>query len=165
MAEPKTKPTKESVSQFLANISEPGTRSDAKRIAAIMRRVTGKPGEMWGTGYVGFGRFQYKKDGTEWAQVGFAPRKESITLYLASGLDGLEKYLEKLDNPDCGKSCIYIPALAELSEPALEKLLRASVRKTRAMKPAGTERRRPAPRREPAPRRQRPQPRRVTGDV
>ena len=135
MAPPKTRPTKASVSQFLAGIREPGTRSDAKRIAAMMRKVTGKPGEMWGTGYVGFGRFQYKKDGTEWAQIGFAPRKESITLYLSSGLDGLERQLEALGNPECGKSCIDIPALAELSEPALEKLLRASVEKTRNLKP------------------------------
>ena len=135
MAELKTRVSKASVHQFLARIPEPGTRSDAKRIAAMMRKVTGKPGEMWGTNYVGFGRFRYKKDGTEWAELGFAPRKDSITLYLASGLDGLEPQLEKLDNPECGKSCLYIPALAELSEPALERLLRASVRKTRAMKP------------------------------
>jgi hypothetical protein len=135
MAQPKTQPTKASVSQFLANIREPGTRSDAKRIAAMMRRVTGKPAEMWGTSYVGFGRFQYKKDGTEWAQIGFAPRKDSVTLYLSTGLDGLEPQLEALGNPACGKSCLYLPALAEISEPALERLLRASVRKTRNTKP------------------------------
>jgi hypothetical protein len=134
MAELKTKVNKASVSQFLAKIPDAGTRADAKRIAAMMRKVTGKPGEMWGSSYVGFGRFRYKKDGTEWAQLGFAPRKDKITIYLASGLEGLESQLEQLGNPACGKSCIHIPTLADVSEPALEKLLRASVKKTRSIK-------------------------------
>jgi hypothetical protein len=135
MAKPKTQPTKASVQQFLATIRDAGTRSDAKRVATMMRKVTGKPAEMWGTSYVGFGRFQYRKDGTEWAELGFAPRKNSITIYLSSGLDGLERQLAQLGNPSCGKSCIYIPAMANLSEPALEGLLRASVKKTRSLKP------------------------------
>ena len=141
MSKLKTRPTKASVGAFLASIPDAGTRSDAKRLTAMMKRATGAPAEMWGKNYVGFGRFTYKKDGTEWAQLGFAPRKDSITVYLSSGLEGLEPYLSKLGNPACGKSCLYIPALAELSEPALEKLLRASVRKTRSLKTATTERR------------------------
>ena len=135
MPELKTRPTKVSVSQFIAKIPEPGTRGDARRLSAMMRKVTGKPGEMWGNGIVGFGRFQYRKDGTEWMLLGFAPRKDSITVYLSSGLQGLESHLEKLENPECGKGCLYIPGMADLSEPALEKLLRASVKKTRSLKP------------------------------
>jgi hypothetical protein len=135
MAELKTRPTKASVGAFLATIRDAGTRSDAKRITAMMKKVTDARAEMWGPNIVGFGRFQYKKDGAEWPQLGFAPRKDSITVYLGTGLQGLEPQIEKLGNPACGKGCLYVPALAELSEPALEKLLRASLRKTRAFKP------------------------------
>ena len=106
MAELKTRPTKASVTQFLATIREPGTRGDAKRIAAMMRKVTGKPCEMWGPGIVGFGRWQYRKDGTEWMLLGFAPRRDSITVYLSSGLTGLESHIQKVGNPECGKGCL-----------------------------------------------------------
>ena len=134
MAEPKTRPTKESVSQFLAKIPDAGTRGDTKRLVAMMRRVTGARAEMWGANIVGFGRFQYKK-GTEWMQLGFSPRKGRITVYLPSGIEGLEEEIEKLGNPACGKSCVYVEALADMSEPDFEQLLRASVKKTRALKP------------------------------
>jgi len=134
MAEPKTRLTRASVSQFLSKIPDPGTRGDAKRLSKMMRRVTGGRAEMWGSNIVGFGRFQYKK-GTEWMQLGFSPRKGRITVYLPSGIEGLDEHIEKLGNPDCGKSCVYVEALADMSEPDLEQLLCASVRKTRALKP------------------------------
>ena len=134
MVEPKTRPTKASATQFISRIPDPGMRGDAKRLAAMMKRATGARAEMWGTNIVGFGRFQYKK-GTEWMQLGFSPRKGRITVYLPSGIDGLEPQIEKLGNPACGKSCVYVEALADMSEPVFEQLLRASVKKTRALKP------------------------------
>jgi hypothetical protein len=135
MPELKTKPSRASVSQFIAKIADPGTRSDAKRISAMMRKATGAPAEMWGAKIVGFGRVKYKKDGTEWLQLGFAPRRDEITVYFASGLQGLERDLERLGNPESGKGCLYLPSLAEISEPALERMMRASVKKTLGLKP------------------------------
>lgn len=134
MAEPKTRPTKASATQFISKIPDPGMRGDAKRLARMMRRVTGARAEMWGPNIVGFGRFQYKK-GTEWMQLGFSPRKGRITVYLPSGIEGLEEQIENLGNPACGKGCVYVEALADMSEPEFEELLRESVKKTRALKP------------------------------
>ena len=134
MAEIKTKPRKASVARFLARIPDAGLRGDAKRLAAMMKKVTGKRGELWGTSIVGFGRFQYRKDGTEWMQVGFAPRKGQLSVYIWN-LQREKKLLAELGSPPCGMGCVYIKRLADVNAGALEKLVRASARNARATEP------------------------------
>ena len=57
MAELKTRPTRASVTAFMAAIEDRQMRADAKQVAAMMRRATGKRATMWGPGIVGYGRF------------------------------------------------------------------------------------------------------------
>ena len=52
MAELKTRPNKASVAGFLAAIDDPQKRTDARRVAAMMRRATGKRAKMWGSSIV-----------------------------------------------------------------------------------------------------------------
>ena len=134
MAELQTRPTGKSVSQFLAKVPDAGMRADAKRVAAMMKKVTGRNAEMWGPAIVGFGRYQYRKDGAEMPLAAFSPRKGKLVLYVY-GLDKQKKLLEKIGSPECGKVCVYIKRLSDLNERALEKLVRISAKNARASKP------------------------------
>ena len=53
MAEPKTKPTKESVAKFLNAIEDETRRKDSKTVAKLMEEVTGYKPVMWGPSIVG----------------------------------------------------------------------------------------------------------------
>ena len=57
MAENKTKPTKASVTEFMNSIEDPQKRADARKVAAMMRKATGKRARMWGPSIVGFGTY------------------------------------------------------------------------------------------------------------
>ena len=60
MEELKTRPTRASVTAFMAAIEDRQMRADAKQVAAMMRRATGKRATMWGPGIVGYGRYHYR---------------------------------------------------------------------------------------------------------
>src|SRR5882724_8552586 len=98
MAERKTKPTTESVEQFLNRIADDQRRKDCFRLVAIMKAATRSEPVMWGTSIVGFGKHQYKgASGTgEWPLIGFSPRKNDLTLYLMSGFLRHAESLKKL---------------------------------------------------------------------
>lgn len=60
MAENKTKPNTASVAAFLNAIDDKRKKSDAKKIAAMMRKATGRRAKMRGSSIVGFGKYHYK---------------------------------------------------------------------------------------------------------
>jgi hypothetical protein len=134
MAELQTKRTKASVAQFIAKVPDAGQRADAKRVAAMMKKVTGKKAEMWGPAIVGFGRYTYRKDGAEMPVAAFSPRKGKLVLYVYE-LDKHKKLLEEIGSPECGKVCVYIKRLSDVNERALEKLVRISASQARKSKP------------------------------
>ncbi|HJQ98252.1 MAG TPA: DUF1801 domain-containing protein [Candidatus Polarisedimenticolaceae bacterium] len=134
--EAKTKPTKVSVASYLDAIEDPERRKDCKAIAAMMKRVTGSTGKMWGTAIVGFGSYHYKyASGHEGDSclVGFANRKGDITLYLLGVLlDPKAKGLLKdLGKHKTGKGCLYVKRLADVKMPVLEELVARSVADTK----------------------------------
>jgi hypothetical protein len=98
-----------------------------------MRKVTGDPGAMWGESIVGFGGYTYRyasgRSG-EWFQVGFSPRKTSLTLYIMNGFRGYAALMKKLGKHKTGKSCLYIKKLEDVDMDVLEQLIRASVEAT-----------------------------------
>jgi uncharacterized protein DUF1801 len=129
MAELKTKRTKASVSAFLAGIPDPGERKDAKALAALIRKVTGKPPAMWGTSIVGHGEMTYTGSGgrtVDWFPVGFSPRKAALTLYLMGGLTAHADLLKRLGRHKIGGGCLYLPGLADLDTAVLGRLIAAS---------------------------------------
>jgi hypothetical protein len=139
MAELKTRVSTASVAKFLDSIPDAQTRADCKRIAAIMRKETAQPAEMWGTAIVGFGRYHYKyASGREadWMQLAFSPRKGNITLYLTGGLQGHDALLAMLGKHACGKGCLYVKRLSDLHVPTLEKLLAANQKRVRELQRA-----------------------------
>jgi hypothetical protein len=134
MAELKTRPTRESVTEFLAGIEDLQQRADAKKVAAMMRRATGKRAKMWGASIVGYGNYHYRyasgREG-DFMVTGFSPRKQALTVYIMPGFSSFGELMKKLGRYKTGKSCLYIKRLSEVDENVLEKLIVESVRHMR----------------------------------
>ena len=84
MAENKTRPTSVSVDDFLDSVPDPQRRADGRTLRALMERVSGEPGEMWGPTIIGFGRHHYVyESGREgdMCRIGFSPRAKELVLY------------------------------------------------------------------------------------
>ena len=126
MAERKTQENDASVDKFLAGVEDDEKRTDCLTVLALMQQVTGEPAVMWGKDKVGFGRFHYrgKTSGGDWFHVGFAPRKQDLTLYLHCELENQATLLEKLGKHKIGKSCLYIKKFEDVHEPTLRKLIK-----------------------------------------
>ena len=129
MAEPKTKPTTESVEKFLNGIADEQRRKDCFRVVEMMKAATRTEPEMWGTNIVGFGRHQYKgaSGAAEWPLIGFSPRKNDLTLYLMSGFARHPELMNKLGKHKTGKGCLYIKKLEDVDQSALKTLIKKSV--------------------------------------
>ena len=132
MAEAKTKPTKQSVKGFIANLPDPAIRADCSTIANLMETATGSKPVMWGTSIVGFGARKIKyASGQEvdWPLIAFSPRKQNLTLYVLSGEDSHPDLLAKLGKHSVSKGCLYIKRLSDVDMPTLKKLIGASVKR------------------------------------
>ena len=129
MTENKTKPTDVSVDEFIDTAAEP-RRSEARRVVAIMREVTGVEPVMWGPSMIGFGSYHYKyESGREgdMLQVGFSPRKAAFVFYGLVFYDENEpnnQLLEKLGPHTRGKGCLYIKKLSDIDESILRMMIR-----------------------------------------
>ena len=137
MAENKTQKTKASVAAFLAAIKDPDQRKDAKKLAALFRKVTGKSGAMWGTSIVGYGDTTYTGSGgrtVDWFPVGFSPRKAALTLYLMGGIRHDADLVKRLGKHKVGGGCLYLPTLEEVDLKVLGQLITKSYRRNRAPK-------------------------------
>ena len=130
MVELKTRANSASVTRFLAAVDDPQKRADARKVAAMMRRATGKRARMWGSSIVGYGSYHYRyasgREG-EFMLTGFSPRKSALTLYIMPGFSGFQGLLAKLGKYKSGKSCLYIKRLSDVDEAVLESLIDRSV--------------------------------------
>ncbi len=135
MADLKTKPTDQSVEDFLNAIPDDQKRADAFAIVKLMKQVTRVEPVMWGS-IVGFGRYHYKyASGHEGDSmlVGFSPRKQNLTLYLMLGAGNYSDLLKKLGKHKTGKGCLYINKLADVDIPTLKELMKQSVKRLKTM--------------------------------
>ena len=57
MAENKTKPTKLSVAAFIAALTDPIRRADAKALVQLLQSAAGEKPKMWGPSIIGFGSY------------------------------------------------------------------------------------------------------------
>lgn len=131
MAENKTKATKVSVAEFVNSIEDRQKRADARKVAAMMRRATGKRAKMWGPSIVGYGTYHYKyESGREgdFMITGFSPRRQALTVYILAGFGRFDTLMGKLGKYKTGKSCLYIKRLSDVDEKVLEKLIDGSVK-------------------------------------
>jgi len=128
MPENKTKPTKVSVAAFIAALTDPAQRADAKALVKLMQSATGEKPKMWGPSIIGFGSYHYTYDSGregDMPVIGFSPRKAATVLYgLSSDARGL---LAKLGKHTTGKGCLYIKKLADVDQKVLETMVDKSV--------------------------------------
>jgi hypothetical protein len=127
--ETKTRPTAQSVADFIDLVEDPVRRADAKAVDAIMRRVTGMEPCMWGPTMIGYGQYHYRyASGHEGdaMRIGFSPRKAELVLYVLAYDDGdhgdEEALLARLGTYRRGKSCLYVKRLASVDTGVLEQL-------------------------------------------
>ena len=131
MAENKTKATGASVTAFINSIDDTQKRADARKVAAMMRKATGKRAKLWGPSIVGYGTYHYKyasgREG-DFLMTGFSPRKQALTVYVIPGFEHFETLMNKLGKYKTGKSCLYIKRLSDVDEKILEQLINRSVK-------------------------------------
>ena len=130
-----TKETDRSVIAFINTLSSTSKRADSKKLLSILTEITGKEPMIWGNAKVpdfiiGFGKYQYKRKGSdeefEWFNIGFAPRKTKITIYLNFNLNQEGELLGQLGKCKWGKGCLYINKLEDVNIDYLKTLIERS---------------------------------------
>jgi hypothetical protein len=121
----KTKKNDGDVDAFIMGVEDAQKRSDSLEIIRLMEEATGQSPKMWGKSIVGFGTYHYKGKTSEgeWMVVGFSPRKQNLTLYLACDLDVLNDLLENLGKHSRGVGCLYLKSLADVDLGVLKELI------------------------------------------
>lgn len=131
MAELKTKQTDVNPHDFLETVADKQQRADSEVILEMMQKVTGAKPKMWGSAIVGYGEEHLKyASGREldWFQIGFSPRKGTLTFYVLRG--GEEKYadlLDQLGKHTTGKGCLYVKKLSDVDEGVLQKIMKRAL--------------------------------------
>ena len=132
MAEAKTKPTQKSVAEFVAAVPHPVRRADAERILAMMQKVSGEDGTMWGPTIVGFGSHRYKYESGregEICRIGFSPRGSNQVFYILNSFEGQDALLARLGKHKTsgdGTGCLYVNKLADIDTDVLEQMIAAA---------------------------------------
>jgi len=132
MAEPKTKPTKVGVKDFIAKVPNETRRKDAEVLLKLFEKVTGWKPKMWGPTIVGYGSYEYTYDSGHSGTicvVGFSPRASSLSIYsgIYAGMPEAEPHLKGLGKYKTGKGCLYINKLEDVDMVVFEKLIKAGV--------------------------------------
>ena len=131
MAKNKTFETGNSVSDFINAVPDELKRNDSFKLIELIKSQTGLDPKIWGGSIIGFGSYHYKYDtGHEGDAplVGFSPRKDAFSLYLASDFDNKEKLLEKFGKYEAGKGCIYIKKLQDVDTEVFQKMVDLSIK-------------------------------------
>jgi hypothetical protein len=127
----KTNQNKMSVAVFLNAIKDNDRRRDAKQLLKLMKEITKQRPMMWGDSLIGFGRYDYtyaSGHSGSWPLTAFAPRKDSLTVYIMPGFSEHGNSLKKLGPHRVGKSCLYIKELKDVHIPTLKKIIKDAYR-------------------------------------
>ncbi|WP_337041287.1 DUF1801 domain-containing protein [Emticicia sp. 17c] len=130
MAANKTTANTNSVVEFLDEITDDLKKKDAFQLLEFLQQTTGYEPQMWGGSIVGFGQYHYKyASGREGDAplVGFSPRKEAISIYLAGNYEDKELLLQALGKHKIGKGCLYIKKMDDINLDTLKKMVIHSV--------------------------------------
>ncbi len=126
-----TQETNLSVDAFLDSIEDDAMRADAKAVKKLMQEVTEDEPKVWGNNFIiGFGKYTYTRKGSkeelQWFKVGFAPRKDKLTLYLTCDIAQYQHLLDRLGKHKHGKGCLYIKKLADVDLEVLKAMIEAN---------------------------------------
>ncbi len=127
----KTTENELSVADFLNAVADETKRADSFKVVALMEEQSGYPAKMWGPAIVGFGSYHYKYDSGrdgDAPMVGFSPRANAITLYLATDYPAHQELLAKLGKHTTSKACIYVKKLGDIDAEVLKTMVSESVK-------------------------------------
>ncbi|WES63269.1 DUF1801 domain-containing protein [Microbacter sp. GSS18] len=113
-----------SVAGFVAGVAPAKRQRDAETLIAMMRDISGREPELWGT-IIGFGACHYRyRTGHEGDMplIAFAPRKTASTIYLDS-IAAHEEELARLGPHSSGVGCLYIKDLEKVDEAVLRDIV------------------------------------------
>ena len=130
MAENKTKPTDESVEDFINSVPDEQKRKDSFVILEMLKKASDEEPKMWGTSLIGFGYIKLKSAAgreVEWIRIGFSPRKANISLYLNGDVTRHAAALGKLGKHKTGVGCVYINKLSDIDLNVLNEIIDASL--------------------------------------
>ena len=105
-------PTGGSVEEFIAAVPSAIRQRDALTLLDMMREISGREPQMWGT-IVGFGSCHYEyPTGTsgDMPLIAFSPRAASMSVYLLDTADHVAD-LAQVGPHTIGKSCLYLKNL------------------------------------------------------
>lgn len=134
MAELKTKVTEVDPREFLKSVDPDEKRQDSLWLLEQMEELSGAPAKMWGESMIGFGTYHYVYDSGregDWFEVGFAPRKQNLVVYIMPGFSTYDDLLSQLGKYKTGKSCLYIKKLSEVNREVLRELIAQSLKAMR----------------------------------
>ena len=125
------KETDKNVSEFIESIPNISKKEDSKLLLNLMKEVTGYEPKIWGDNFIiGFGKYTYKRKGKkeefEWFNVGFAPRKTKLSIYLTFDINQESELIQKLGKCKWSKGCLYINKLADIDIYVLKQLIEKS---------------------------------------
>ncbi len=129
-SEPKTVPTGASVKAFIAAQPDAQRRADCLALVKLMEAATAEKACMWGDAIVGFGNYRlgYASGRSAlWPVIAFSPRKNDLTLYIATGFARRDELLARLGKHKVGKVCVYLKRLCDADPAVLAELVQASV--------------------------------------
>lgn len=125
----KTRPTNRSPEQFIEELEWPRRVEHGRELLTLFNQVTGAKPVMWGPTMIGYGEVHYVspagREG-DWFQVGFSPRKASLSLYGLQGSPRSGELLDKLGKHKRGAGCVYVNKLEDIDMNVLEELVRHS---------------------------------------
>lgn len=134
MAELKTKATELDPREILETVDSDEKRRDCFWLLEQMEELSGAPAKMWGESMIGFGTYHYVYDSGregDWFEVGFAPRKQNLVVYIMPGFIEYDDLLSQLGKYKTGKSCLYIKKLSDVNREVLRDLIDQSLKAMR----------------------------------
>lgn len=130
MAENKTKLTGASIDAYIASRANAEQAADARKLMALLKKVTKQSPKMWGPSIVGYGVYKYTYESGRSGEApvtGFGIRGREFVVYLMSENAAQSALLPKLGPHRMTKCCLYLKRLADLDLKVLEKIVANSV--------------------------------------
>jgi hypothetical protein len=132
LADNKTKPTADSVVDFIKNITHEQKRNDSLVLLEMMKKASKEKPVLWNNSFIGFGIRRHKSPATgresDWMRIGFAPRKANLSLYFGTYVNEHTAAFKKLGKYKAGMGCVYVNKLADIDLKVLKGMIEAGLK-------------------------------------